>query len=252
MFKSLLNRKFNLVALIVLVHLLFSYYYFPRYYSSAIGTCLIVFLSWLAWKKETFFWIGLQLNSKKILFTLLSFVTFLIGSYLVIKFVAQKNGIHVFPGNYKNFVHTLFYTLNEEIILGALLLKGIKNTCKKSPDWMISTGVAIIFAFIHYAFFKWIFNNRGDLNLFTLLSLFAVGVFRNNLILKTGHIGFSWALHFAWIYIMLGSSHLVKAKDYYMNDFERFEMYLGDSKILTICLALAILSFMKFQKVTSS
>ena len=85
MFKSLLNRKFNLVALIVLVHLLSSYYYFPRYYSSAIGTCLIVFLSWLAWKKETFFWIGLQLNSKKILFTLLSFVTFLIGSYLLIK-----------------------------------------------------------------------------------------------------------------------------------------------------------------------
>lgn len=252
MFKLLLNRKINLIALIVLVHLVFSYYYFPRYYSSAIGTLLIVFLSWLVWKKEALFWIGLQLNRKKILLTLLAFAVFLVGSYFVIKLVALKTGIQVFPGNYKNFVHTLFYTLNEEIILGALLLKGIKGTFKKSPDWMISAGVALIFMLIHLAFFKWIFHNRGDLALFTLISLFAVGVFRNNLILKTGHIGYSWAIHFAWIYIMLGSHHFIKAQTYYLNDFERFELYLGDVRISAICVALAILSFMHLPKAISS
>ena len=248
----LLNRKYNLIGLIVLVHLLFSYYYIPRYFSAAIGSVLIISLALIIWKKDGLYWIGLQISGKQILYSILAFIGFLFGSYLIIHFIAQKNGVQIFTGNYKDVVHTLFYTLNEEIVIGALLLKGIKQALKKTPDWMISVGVAFVFAIIHLVFFKWVFLNKGDLGVITLLSLFAVGIFRNNLILKTGHIGFSWAIHFAWVYIMLGSQHLINVKEYYLSDFERFEMYLGDIRILIACSVLVVLSFFFRRKTISS
>ncbi len=249
---NILNKKLHLVSLIVLIHLTFSYYYFTWFYSSAIGTIGIVFLAWLTWKKEYSFWIGLQIKTSEILQILFAFIVFLLGSYFLVKVVAEPKEIQLYPGNYKNFLHTLFYTLNEEIILGALLLKGIRYYFKKLPDWQISVGVAIIFSIIHFVFFKWIFINTGNLGIFTLLSLVAVGIARNNLILRTGHIGYSWALHFGWIYIMLGSMHYNLLSEQYLTDFERFEFYLGDFRILGVCIALAIASFMVFKKSTSS
>jgi membrane protease YdiL (CAAX protease family) len=165
--------------------------------------------------------------------------------------VARNQNVDLFIGNYKNFLHTFFYTLNEEIILGALFLKGIQHYRKKTPAWIISVGVAVCFTIIHFVFFQWIFDNRGPLGVFTLLSLLAVGIARNNLILRTGHIGYSWALHFGWVYIMLGSSHYQRITEHYLTDFERFEVYLGDVRVMGVCIALAIATFMKFKKTTS-
>lgn len=249
---KLLDKKLNLVSLIVLAHLTFSYYYFPWFYSSAIGTIAILLLAWLTWKKEFIYWVGIQIKTTEILYVFIAFIVFLFGSYFLVKVVDQQQNIQFFPGNYKNFSHTLFYTLNEEIILGALFLKGIRHYFKKLPDWQISVGVAIIFSIIHFVFFKWIFNNSGNLGTFTLLSLVAVGIARNNLILRTGHIGYSWALHFGWIYIMLGSLHYNPISQQYLTDLERFEFYLGDFRILGVCIALAIASFMVFKKSASS
>lgn len=240
----LLNRKYFLIGLIVLVHLLFSYYYIPRYFSAAIGSVLIISLALIIWKKDGLYWIGLKISGRQIFYSVAAFICFFIGSYLIINFIAHKNGVQIFTGNYKDVVHTLFYTLNEEIVIGALLLKGIRQALKKTPDWIISVAAAFVFAIIHLVFFKWVFINRGDLGAITLLSLFAVGIFRNNLILKTGHVGFSWAIHFAWVYVMLGSQHLINVKEYYLSDFERFEMYLGDVRILGACVVLVMFSFL--------
>lgn len=229
----------------VLVHLVFSYYYFPWFYSSIIGTVIIILLSYFAWQKGYKYWIGFQISKREKLIAFLAFWISLTASLLLIKFVANGNNIRLIPGNYKNLIHTLFYTLNEEIILGALLLKGIQHFAKKTPAWLISVGTALIFAIIHFVFFRWVFKNNGNLGLVTLLSLFTVGVVRNNLILRTGHIGYSWALHFGWIYVMLGSSHFDQTGNVFLNDFERFQVYLGDYRILITCLVLVVFSFIK-------
>lgn len=239
------------MALIVLVHLVFSYYYFPRFFSSMIGTGLIILFAYLAWHKDFKYWIGLQISKKEVLITIFVFLFALTGSLGIIKLVAAGHQIRFYPGNYKNCIHTLFYTLNEEIILGALLLKGIQHFAKKAPDWFISVCTAFIFAIIHFVFFKWIFRNTGNLDFITMLSLFAVGIIRNNLILRTGHIGYSWALHFAWIYVMLGSSHFDQTQNVFLTDFERFQVYLGDFWVLNACLLLVILSFLKLKKSTN-
>ena len=248
----LFNRKVNLVSLMVITHLVFSYYYFPYFFSAFAGTVLIVLISILTWKNNYKYWIGFEIKNKEILYIVIAFIVFISGSFLLVKLVAFPNEIRISPGNYKNFTHTLFYTLNEEIILGALLLKGARHCLKKTNEWHIVVIAAFVFSVVHFVFFSWIFTNTGNLGFFTLLSLFAVGIVRNNLILRTGHIGYSWALHFGWIYIMLGSFHYNTANKFFLSDFERFELYLGDFRISGVCIALAIASFMVFKKTTSS
>lgn len=246
------NKKRSLISLIILAHLSFSYYYFPWFFSAFVGSISIIILSYFTWKKNFRFWIGLQLKNKEYLISFVLFFVFLSGSFLLIKTISETQNIQLITGNYKNLIHSLFYTLNEEIVVGALLLKGIKYYRKKMPEWLISVGTAFLFSGIHFIFFRWIFNNQGNIGLTALTSLFFTGIIRNNLILKTGHIAYSWALHFGWIYIMLGSSHYNYSSKIFLNDFERFDIYLGDYRTLIICLILAGLSFIYLNKSTSS
>ncbi|MEN8115502.1 MAG: hypothetical protein ABFS16_00885 [Bacteroidota bacterium] len=249
---KLFDKKVNLVGLIILVHLIFSYYYIPKFWSAAVGFVLILLLSYLAWENRFIFWTGFQLKPIEIFFSIFLAALFLKGALYLIKNIATQNEILFQPGNYKDLIHTFFYTLNEEIILGALLLKGIQHKWKKLAVWKISMGVALIFSIIHFVFFKWIFLNTGDLSVITILSLLATGILRNNIILKTGHIGYSWAIHFGWIFPMLGCSHLKLTGKNYLTDFERFNLYLGDYKIAIFVSLLAIISFFILNKKTAT
>jgi len=236
-------KKVHLVSLIVIVHLVFSYYYIPKYWSAFAGFVLILALSYLTWKNKFVFWIGFRINHRQILISVLVLIVFYAGSVFLIHTIAKAHNIVVIKGNYMDLIHTFFYTLNEEIIMGALLLKGIKYRWKEIENWKISVGVAFVFSLVHYLFFKWIFLNSGSLNVFILFSLFCVGILRNNLILKTGHLGYSWAIHFAWVLPMLGHLHLQTNNKYYLTDLERFDLYLGDYRTAIITSLLAIASF---------
>jgi hypothetical protein len=209
-----------------------------------VGFGLILAFSYLAWKNNFTFWIGIYLKSWEIMISVLLVIVFWAGSFYLIHTIAEANNIYVQKGNYKDSIHTVFYSLNEEIIMGALLLKGIKYRWGEIKNWKISLGVAFVFSLIHFVFFKWIFLNSGNLNFLILLSLFGVGILRNNLILKTGHIGYSWAIHFAWVLPMLGYSHLYTADKRYLTDFERFDLYLGDHRTAIITSLLATISFL--------
>ena len=249
---KLFSKKVHLVTLIILVHLTFSYYFIPRYWSAALGFVLIIVLSYLTWKNNFSYWTGIRLKFREAVLTAFCAIVFLSGSFFLMKTIAEGNNIQVQPGNYGDILHTFFYSLNEEIIMGALLLKGIKHRWLNVSEWKISVGIALGFSILHFVFFKWIFLNSGNLNFTILLSLFFVGIFRNNLILKTGHIGYSWAIHFGWVFPMLGCAHFNKIQENYLTDFERFDIYLGDNTTAIISAFLAISSFLIFRKKTIS
>ena len=252
MLKIIINKKVYLVSLIIIVHLIFSYYYIPGYWSASAGFIFILALSIITWKNNFAYWIGIHLKSVEILITALLAIVFLAGSIFLINTIAEANHIDIQKGNYKDILHTFFYSVNEEIIMGALVLKGIKYRWGKINNWKISVGVALGFSLVHFVFFKWIFLNTGNLNFLILLSLFCVGILRNNLILKTGHIGYSLAVHFAWVFPMLGYSHLYPLNRHYLTDFERFDIYLGDYRTVIIVLILAIISFFLLNTKTTS
>jgi hypothetical protein len=132
----------------------------------------------------------------------------------------------------------MFYVLNEEIVLGAILLFTLVYKWKVSPI-IASVCLAVGFALIHYVFYRWVFADRGILGISTLVTLFLVGFVRNSLILHTGHIGYSWALHFGWIAIMFGSRHTYLETNMYVSEHESFNIYLGSTEMLVLSIMMA-------------
>jgi hypothetical protein len=108
---------------------------------------------------------------------------------------------------------------------------------------------------LHYVVYRRIFfgeNARGILTLSTFVTLFAIGVLGNNLILTTGHIGYTWALHFSWIVVMFGGTHLHLESFAELTEAERFNLYLGSTWMLLIAVVLTGLSFFLYKKGYSS
>jgi len=148
---------------------------------------------------------------------------------------------------WRYYYHDAFYTLNEEIVIGALILYFLIGKIKITPI-LSSIGLALFFSLIHFVFYKWLFTDKGIIHITALISLFLIGLARNNLILINGHIGYSWALHFGWIAIMFGSIHLNDNTHEAISELDRFNIYLGSKEILVISILLALISLFVWYK----
>ncbi len=230
-------------SLILLSYLLFSYNLFSGWWYSGIGTVLVVFFAYLLWRKDFLFRVGLKMNAVILLTVLFLMLSLTTGAHGLMKYIANRNGVMIQYADYRNFIHDLFYTLNEEIILGAVLLGYVKQRFRNLKPAAISVLVAILFAGVHYLFYRWIFLDNGILSWLTLSSLIMVGILRNNLILTTGHIGFSWAFHASWMAVMFGTYHYYTDNLEGLLEYQRFNLYLGSPLTLIIITGLAIVSF---------
>ncbi len=242
------HRYLNILwwNLMILSYLLFSYNIFNGWWYSGIGTVMVVFFAYLLWRNDFLYRIGLKMNYPILVTTLLLMIILTGAGFGLLKYLATRNGVVIQYSGYRNYIHDLFYTLNEEIILGAVLLNWVRERFRKMHPSAVSVIVAILFAFFHYLFYRWIFLDRGILTLFTLTTLTMVGILRNNLILTTGHVGFSWALHASWMAIMFGTYHYQAGNLEALHEFERFNLYLGSPFTFGIITALAFLSFFLF------
>jgi hypothetical protein len=230
------------IRLIVLTHLLFSYNAFNGWWYSLTGTFLIILLARRCWSEDYLEWIGLKISLKAIIKSLILLIFVIFSSYILISLIAENPGVSIKISALLIFIHIIGYTLNEEILLGAILLKYIQKRFVHLKKFLTSVLVALVFSVLHYVFYRWIFLDKGILSIATLVSLFAIGIIRNNLILSTGHIGYSWALHAGWVFIMFGFVHIEKLTGTYMNEPCRFNLYLGSSYTTTILLIVAFVS----------
>jgi hypothetical protein len=233
--------KFFLFFLIIATHLSFSYYAFGGWWNSSIGTALIILLSRLLWKENAWAMTGLKMSAQVFSWSLLLSVILIFPSLSIVKKVGENLGIEIWFTHYTWYFHDVFYTLNEEMILGAILLNLLTKQMK-FHQLTTSLGVAMIFSLLHFAFYRWIFADRGLIHPLTLISLFLIGFCRNNLIINFGHIGFAWALHFSWMAVMFGSEHFYVDTGRTLSEVERFNLYLGSHEMVFISAVLAILS----------
>jgi hypothetical protein len=236
--KSFLQKLW--ISLLLLSYVLLSYYFFAGWWNASIGTVLIIFFSFLIWGKDFLKVIGLKLNFIIIIKSLFFAAIATTCSLLVMKYIADKQNLTIQFSNWRDYYHDIFYILNEEIVLGALTLYLLVKKWKIKPI-VASVGLAIFFSFMHYVFFRWIFADKGIIQIPTLITLFLIGLVRNNLILVKGHIGYSWALHFGWIVIMYGSIHG-------MNEPDCFNTYLGSFEMLIISSVIAVISIIHWIK----
>lgn len=227
-----------LFTLLILIYVLFSYSFLGDWLYSSIGSILIIFLSFLIWGNGFLEKVGLQLNLETFVKSIILVVIIAGCSFLIMKYIGNKNDIRIEYYNWRDYYHVMFYVLNEEIVLGAILLFTLVYKWKVRPI-VASICLAVGFALIHYVFYRWVFIDRGILGISTLITLFLVGFVRNSLILYTGHIGYSWALHFGWIAIMFGSRHTNLNTNIYLSELESFNTYLGSTEMLVLSIILA-------------
>lgn len=231
-------RKRILFNLLLGSFLLFSYYALGGWWNSAAGFLLILFFSWLIWKSDFRTRTGLRINPRQAIRSFIAAILILALSYLLIHHLAVRNDITLKPGEWKDYFHDVFYVLNEEIVLGAIILFWLTSTRNLKP--VLSCALlAVFFAIIHYVFYKWIFNDRGIIGIVTLLTLFLIGFLRNSLIILSGHIGYSWALHLGWIAVMFGSMHYYTDSGDRLSEPARFNLYLGSTEMLVLAALLA-------------
>lgn len=227
-----------LFTLLFLIYVIFSYSFLGDWLYSSIGSILIIFLSFLIWGNGFIDKIGLQLNLETFVKSII--LVFIIAgcSFFIMKYIGNKNDIRIEYHNWRDYYHVMFYVLNEEIVLGAILLFTLVYKWKIRPV-VASICLAVGFALTHFIFYRWVFTDRGVLGISTLITLFLVGFVRNTLIIYTGHIGYSWALHFGWIAIMFGSMHINLNTNMYLSEIESFNTYLGSTEMLVLSIILA-------------
>ncbi len=212
--------------------------YSPRF--SFLGTLMILLFGYLAWKRKSIEYLGLRLNSKQLLISaLLAGVTIAI-SHFIVKSICASSFVIMSPPVLSSVPHIFFYTVNEEIVLGALMIRGLRHSGGKLRDIYISLILATAFSLLHFLFYGWIASERGAISILALTSLFMVGVIRNNLILTTGHIGYSWAVHFGFVFVMLGSPKTWGGR--FLTEPEIINLVFGTTSFILALVALAILT----------
>lgn len=241
------TKRFILFSLLGLSYGFLSYYYFGGWWHSSIGTIAIVTFSFFIWGNDFLRQTGLKMRPKIIFTSIVVAIILTFVTCLIMKYIGDKEGVLIKYTNWRSYYHDIFYILNEEIILGAMPLILLVHKWKLKPI-IASTILALLFSVIHFAFYKWIFNDRGIIQMTTLITLFFVGIIRNNLIIQTGHVGYSWALHFSWMAIMFGSAHQFISNNSRVTEPDRFNLYLGSYELLiisTILVGLSIILLMK-------
>ncbi len=235
-------KKRILFDLLLLSYLLFSYYALGGWWNSAVGSVLIVFFAWLLWGKQFPERTGLKISFSVILMSIVLTLLIIILSSLVIHNIAVKNNINIRAGEWKDYFHEVFYIFNEEVVLGAIILFYLAGSRKINPV-LSCILLAAFFSLIHFIFYKWIFDARGTIGLITLTTLFMIGFLRNSLILLTGHIGYSWALHFGWMSVMFGATHSYISSGELLSESFKFNIYLGSYGMLIISIISAMTAF---------
>jgi hypothetical protein len=223
------------------------------------GSTLIILSSRVVWSKNGMEVIGLRVPRRQIGISLLLFCMVLFCSFRIVSTIARHEGVILVPVYEKEewpslLVHTIGQTLNEEMVLGALFLKAIKDRFRFLRPSVTSTGVALIFSALHYAFYGLRppqSANYGILSMTTLVSLFAMGVVRNNCILSTGNVGYAWALHLGWNIAFIDGSFYLPAPSIRYPEPAMFNLILGHGTVATVASLFMALSFLLLAKGSS-
>lgn len=226
------------LVLLIVSYLVSSYNYFGYWWNAACGTGLILLFGRRIWGSQTLRVAGLDIRRSTLLRS--GFLTLLViaVSWQLMSTIAAKAGVGLGIPSWKSATHISSYVLNEEIVLGAILLYFMVNEWDMKPIHA-AVYLALFFSVIHYVFYRWVFDERGIIEISTLLSLFMVGIFRNALILVSGHVAYSWAFHFGWMLMMLGGDHRGGVPGASLAEYTRFNLYLGSWPVLAISSVLA-------------
>jgi len=217
---------------------------------SIAGSLAIVACAWIAWPGEGLERVGLRLAPRQVLGTAVLLVAVFLLAWPLLERTAhgaEVEAVHVLALDSAPLLllHTCGQTLNEELVLGALLLGLVRRWLPRSGTLAISVLVAALFTAFHYGFYALRpvgMPHHGELTLLSLLTLFAVGVMRNRLILASGHIGCAWAIHFGWNACFMAGAFRFRETGEPLDEPQLFNLLLGTPLTTGIAIGAAALT----------
>jgi hypothetical protein len=218
---------------------------------SLTGSALIVAAAHLAWPADALRRLGLRYDRSSMLVCALLLLTCAVGSYVMIRFIISRSEFSFEPFWRQRrwglqLLHTVGQTLNEEMVIGALLLAAVRRTLPRASVSFIAVIVAAAFSVMHFVFYHWVLSNTynyGTLELTVVATLWMVGIVRNVLIVRSGHIAYAWALHFGFN-VHAFSGWVRDANRNCLNEPAMFNVLLGHPAALAVTATLAVLTFL--------
>ena len=270
-------KKYGLVILAYLIWLVLNYNpqlnfnnasphwgWFLSIFASILIILIMRFRDPESWKRK----LGICFQKFDFLKFLIITVLLVVISAALISYLAEiqnysfKPEICFFRDYYSNstpfhrilagYIYFIPETFNEEILVGAFLLLGLQRSIKKLNPTIIAVSIALFFSLMHQTLY--VFSSmqfKTSLTLLTLFSLFFVGVLRNVLILKTGKIVYSWALHLSFNLVFLPGFFINKSTGEIANEPQRFNIVFGNYPMLILTGILAVASLV-YMKISSS
>lgn len=230
------------IALLVCGYPLLTYRLFGGWWVAMTGSVLIVGLARLAWPADWRQRTGLCIPRRAVPAVPIAYLVSAAAAFGLVSLAAASPDVTFRPvweleGFGLAIAHSAAQTLNEEIILGALLLNTVTVCWRRPRPILVSVSVAAAFALFHLAFYGLRPEgavNMGLLGAPALAALFGIGVLRNNLILGSRHVGHAWAIHFGWNTIFLNSAYVLGGQS--LNEPRMFNLVLGHWMTVTVVL----------------
>lgn len=224
----------------------------------SVGSILIITFAALRWRGRFASQLGLKADRRllRTAATVLVVLTFWMNRWITQ--IADEQGVlvisYLFESGFRKWCFNTFtQTLNEEMVVGAVLL-GI--FVRHLPRWnhaTISVVIAAAFAALHFLMYEWNpHHGSTGLSSAALVSLFGVGVLRNVLILESGSIYLAWAVHLAWNLTFFCSAMYTVDGGRLLNEPERFNLILANPTLVASSLiagAIAIIYSLRSERI---
>lgn len=189
---------------VALAAYLFPYFYLPAHWWRAIpSTCVILLTGAVFFGGDAPKVFGLQISGKQLALSVALFAVLLpLFSYGVFTWVvveplsAQR---HAYPPAQ---VHQFFQVFNDEILLRAALLT-ILLKAFPHPKTVILVPAAL-FAIAHHVVYR---SAAVQVDWPAMVSIFSFAAIANTLFVRYRHIGYGFALHYAWNFYRFNSTY---------------------------------------------
>jgi hypothetical protein len=157
--------------------------------------------------------------------------------WLLIAPIAADAGLSLTPGGPPALPRWICQALNEEMLLGFLPLVALHRRFGRPAA--VAVGLAALFALLHAGLYRF-GGEQIWLHPRTVWSLLAVGVLRNALILRAGHVGYAWAVHTAWNLAMFAGPWRHGSDGPSLREPEIFDLFLGHPLVVSVVTAAAL------------
>jgi len=210
------------------------------WWSFPASTLTLLLLFALRWRRDVARRTGLALGPYGAVATaLLGLSLWLLFRFVLAPSIVSARGLELVASPPLRVAEFAFQALNEEIVLGYLLLVPLARWTRRPVTTAVA--VALLFAVLHHLLYR--YGELGmDLAPVTLLALLAVGAVRNAAILLARHVGYAWALHAAWNLVMFSGQWVETSSGRMLKEPEVLDAFLSPPAVIVpACVAAVVL-----------